>query len=69
MSKEGINGFWKEIKKTKRNPSSEWILIKDDKGKQYLDPELQEKKYNHKKRNRGKREFCCKVNQKREEKC
>ena len=43
MSKEGINGFWKEVKKAKRNPSSEWTSIKDDDGKRILDPDLQKK--------------------------
>ena len=44
MSKGGSNGFWKEVKKAKKDHSAEWISIKDDDGRRILDPEMQKKK-------------------------
>ena len=41
MSREGNNGFWREVKRVKTDHSSEWISLKDDDGRRVLDPNSQ----------------------------
>ena len=41
MSRQGKNGFWSEVKRVKKDYSSEWTSIKDEDGKRVLDPDRQ----------------------------
>ena len=44
MVEQGKNGFWKEVKRSKRDKMSEWISIKDANGERILDPERQKER-------------------------
>ena len=44
MAEEGNTGFWKEIKRKKRDNFAEWISLKDDDGNRILDSEIQKEK-------------------------
>ena len=44
MVDQGKNGFWKEVKRSKRDKMSEWISIKDTNGDRILDPERQKER-------------------------
>ena len=41
MTREGNNGFWREVKRVKTDYPTEWISIKDDDGRRVLDPNSQ----------------------------
>ena len=44
MADKGSNGFWKEVKRNKRDVMSDWICIKDNDGNRILDPDIQKEK-------------------------
>ena len=44
MIDQGKNGFWKEVKRSKRDKMSEWISIKDANGDGIPDPERQKER-------------------------
>ena len=44
MASQGTNGFWKEMKKHKRDNLSGWTGIKDNEGQRIMDPEMQKQK-------------------------
>ena len=39
MVEGGNNGFWKEVKRCKRDDAEGWISIKDENGDRIFDPE------------------------------
>ena len=41
MTNKGSNGFWKEVKKNKRDVMSDWMCLKDNNGQRILDPDVQ----------------------------
>ena len=44
MAQKGSNGFWKEVRKSKRDVLSDWVCVKDENGQRIHDPELQKER-------------------------
>ena len=44
MAEKGSNGFWKEVRKNKRDVMSDWVCVKDENGQRIHDPELQKER-------------------------
>ena len=44
MTSQGSNGFWRELRKNKKDKMSDWIAVKDANGQRILDPGGQKKR-------------------------
>ena len=44
MMQQGSTGFWKEMKRSKRDTMADWISVKDENGDRILDPDKQKKR-------------------------